>query len=380
MSSETSIPLQALYSRALRAASKASSLPTIEDETQKLVESALIDLNLLSSRIQDLGLFSPNESLDEVTTRDLVYMSVPFVLGELESNARATERDDRLRRLRRSQAHFRAFVSLLGSYNVIPEEEKKLYGQKASAISDALKRREVKIAQFRKEKEIKNRINALRSDHRLPEVDTSNAYDLVDSILTTSASQEEDSEDAIRETILLLLRLQWAQTAAHLESMNQELELLAKAPREEREERAVSEKNSEDGNWRLEAPPNSLLNKQGPLLDVHGKPLRPFTILPAGAGERARLESEVFRPDHRLPSMTVDQYLEEEGRRGNIISDGGPQSAAGPTRKEQLAIDAEMEGSRFGEEKAEEKRLEDERWARFTDMHPRGAGNTMNRG
>ncbi|KAL5489940.1 TAP42 [Sanghuangporus weigelae] len=380
MSSEASIPLQALYSRGLKAASKASSLPTIEDETQKLVESALEDLNLLSSRIQDLGLFSPNESLDEVTTRDLVYMTVPFVLGELESNARATERDDRLRRLRSSQAHFRAYVSLLGSYNVIPEEEKKLYGQKASAVSDALKRREVKIAQFKKEKEIKNRISALRSSRRLPEVDTSNVYDLVDSILTTSTGQEEDSEDAIRETILLLLRLQWAQTAAHIESMNQELELLAKAPREEREERTVSEKSSEDEIWRLEAPSTSLLNKQGPLLDVHGKPLRPFTILPASAGERAHLESEVFRPDHRLPTMTIDQYLEEEGRRGNIISGGGPQSAAGPTRKEQLAINAEMEGSRFGEEKAEEKRLEDERWAQFTDRHPRGAGNTMNRG
>ncbi|KAL5529587.1 hypothetical protein ACEPAG_5572 [Sanghuangporus baumii] len=380
MSSEASIPLQALYSRALKAASKASSLPTIEDETQKLVESALEDLNLLSSRIQDLGLFSPNESLDEVTTRDLVYMTVPFVLGELESNARATERDDRLRHLRRAQAHFRAFVSLLDIYNVVPEEEKKLYGQKASAISDASKRRDVKIAQFKKEKEIKNKISALRSSRQLPEVDTSNVYNLVDSILTTSMGQEEDSEDAIRETILLLLRLQWTQTAAHIESMNQEFELLAKAPREEREERTVSEENSEDEHWRLEAPSTSLLTKQGPLLDVHGKPLRPFTILPAGAGERSRLESEVFRPDHRLPSMTIDQYLEEERRRGNIISGGGPQSAAGPTRKEQLAIDAEMEGSLFGEEKAEEKRLEDERWAQFTDTHPRGAGNAMNRG
>lgn len=56
---------------------------------------------------------------------------------------------------------------------------------------------------------------------------------------------------------------------------------------------------------------------------VNFQPLRPFTILPAGAGERARLQSEVFRPDHRLPSMSIDQYLEEEQRRGNIISGGG---------------------------------------------------------
>ena len=77
----------------------------------------LEDLNLLSSRVRDLGLFSPNESLDEVATKDMVYMTVPFILGELELNARATEREDRLRRLRRAQVcplPFLYFVILNG--------------------------------------------------------------------------------------------------------------------------------------------------------------------------------------------------------------------------------------------------------------------------
>lgn len=96
--------------------------------------------------------------------------------------------------------------------------------------------------------------------------------------------------------------------------------------------------------------------------------------------------------------MTVDEYLEIERQRGNIISGGGyvsgsehgmrfeyvvncrPQSASRPTRSEQLALDSEMDGTYEGERRAEEKRLEDERWARFTDANPRGAGNTMNRG
>ena len=57
-----------------------------------------------------------------------------------------------------------------------------------------------------------------------------------------------------------------------------------------------------------------------------------------------------------------------------------PQSADKPTTSEQLALDAEMDGTVFGEEKLEEKRLKDENWARFTDENPRGQGNTMNRG
>ena len=52
------------------------------------------------------------------------------------------------------------------------------------------------------------------------------------------------------------------------------------------------------------------------------KPLRPFTILPATAN-REQLRQQVFRPDHRLPTMTVEEYLEVERERGNIITGGG---------------------------------------------------------
>ena len=57
-----------------------------------------------------------------------------------------------------------------------------------------------------------------------------------------------------------------------------------------------------------------------------------------------------------------------------------PASQAAPTSSEQLAIDAEMDGTLEGEFKEEMKRQKDESWARFTDENPRGAGNTMNRG
>lgn len=50
------------------------------------------------------------------------------------------------------------------------------------------------------------------------------------------------------------------------------------------------------------------------------------------------------------------------------------------TTSEQLQLDSEMDGTTFGEEKAEQKRVKDEKWAQYTDTHPKGAGNTMNRG
>ena len=57
-----------------------------------------------------------------------------------------------------------------------------------------------------------------------------------------------------------------------------------------------------------------------------------------------------------------------------------PASQNAPTTSEQLEVDSEMDGTVGGELKAEEKRQKDEKWARYTDDHPRGVGNRMNRG
>lgn len=70
---------------------------------QELVNSALADLSLVYERIHALHLFSPNEALEEVSSRDLIYMNVPFILAELDLIARTTERSDRLLRLKRAK-------------------------------------------------------------------------------------------------------------------------------------------------------------------------------------------------------------------------------------------------------------------------------------
>ena len=69
---------------------------------QAVVNSALKDLNLLSARVQSLNLFSPNEALDELSTRNLLYITLPFILAEVELHARSIKRDERLERLRRA--------------------------------------------------------------------------------------------------------------------------------------------------------------------------------------------------------------------------------------------------------------------------------------
>ena len=117
---------------------------------------------------------------------------------------------------------------------------------------------------------------------------------------------------------------------------------------------------------RVDPSLSQLLNgtKAGPILSKEGKPLRPFTLL----NNRQRLRNGVFRPDHSLPSMTIDEYLEEEKRRGGMIEGGGEQSG----------MSAEPDEENY--EKADIETMKAREWDEFTEANPKGSGNTLNRG
>lgn len=116
---------------------------------------------------------------------------------------------------------------------------------------------------------------------------------------------------------------------------------------------------------RLDPPLSQLLQggRLGPVLSKEGKPLQPFTLL----DRRTQLQQGVFKPSHNLPSMTIDEYLEEEKRRGNFI-EGGDQSAT-----QEVVDEDDMD-------KADEETMKARAWDEFTEANPKGSGNTLNRG
>jgi len=244
--------------------------------------------------------------------------------------------------------------------------------------------RAAKISQFKKEKELRTRVEAQQKRRGIV-IDSNGTknYGLILGLLPQKENEGEYEED-IRELFASVLRLFYTEAQRDLSNAVREVELLRSAP-----PRPLVQYNSQgprpststDETWKLDtALQMGGPDGKGPLLDQHGKALRPFTILPSGAADRAQLQAEVFRPDHRLPTMTIDEYLEEERRRGNVITGGGKTSENKPTSKEILQEASEMDGSLAGEEKSEQKRREEEEWTLFTEANPKGWGNTMNRG
>ncbi len=160
------------------------------------------------------------------------------------------------------------------------------------------------------------------------------------------------------------------QTFQSLESMAQELHIISLAPPSHPQDQTGptpdgrDERRNKDGySDRLDGQLPGL-KYSGPILSSDGKPMRPFTLLDS----RQTLKNGVFRPDHSLPTMTIDEYLEEEKRRGGIIEGGGPQSEIRPEPNED------------DHAAADEETMKQRAWDEYVEANPKGSGNTLNRG
>lgn len=272
------------------------------------------------SRVAKLSLFSSNEQLADIPTRDLVYILVPYALSEVLSRIRTKDREDRINLVgnvkvraatlyvagahKARQRHLESFIHYLELYDIITEEDKALYGRSTSSVTDPAKRRELKIIQYKREKDIKSRMEVcsvivsrpfhyiyctrqtVRKRANQSATEPSSNIELISSILSDPSSKpsesttnelDSDTEDVLREAFILLLQFIYAEARTQLESTDQELELLRHAPPTppqptSADDPRVASKRAEDDMWKLDAPLNrGGPDGKGPLLDPRGK-------------------------------------------------------------------------------------------------------------
>jgi immunoglobulin-binding protein 1 len=358
---------------AKRSAVESSHEPSTSPAYGSLVDAALSLYARAVEQAAAVSLFSPNELAEDISTPSLPFLLAEFRIAELVQRTRAVETAERLAVVRRAAAAYDRFLSLVDGYGLVGPPYSKLLeryregeedgydrdfvgggnaGFSVVTGVDAAAKRESKIASFRAEKELKSRLEALRGDPRY---------------------LEHGDEEVVRELYLTDVTFAIHSTFQALDSLSREQDMLAQAPAPS----APTTTNTpgpgprdrlpaieQDASYRLDSPflqnPNGRSN--GPILSQKGKPLQPFTLV----GSRADLARGVFRPGHNLPTMSIDEYLAEERRRGNIIEGGGEQPRKVVDEDDMDAVDRETYKAR--------------QWDDYTDDNPRGSGNTMNMG
>ncbi|PYI15255.1 TOR signaling pathway regulator [Aspergillus japonicus CBS 114.51] len=322
------------------------------------------DVNAVIAKLEEcqrlvslLSLFSSNEALEDISTGDLQYLTVEYLLADL---LQRTYTSDREASLRRALSQYERFLARLEEYEILSASDKKLYERYAANPStfsltptnDAAVRREVKITRFREEKELKQKLE----------------------YLSKNKDRLQSDEDDVRALYLAELALYAHQTFQSLDLLAQELSMLATmrtappnptelSPEDPRRRNGEAESGYSE---RLDRPIAELLRggRLGPILSKEGRPMQPFTLL----DRRTQLQQGVFRSGHNLPTMTIDEYLEEERRRGNVIEGGGEASGIKPE------VDEDDHDIADGET------MKARAWDEFKEANPRGSGNTLNRG
>lgn len=323
--------------------------------------SVLTQYTTCRSQIASVSLFSPNESVEDVATSSLPYLLLDLRLAEIVQRTPYVDPPQRKLVVRRARAAYESFLALADSYNLVTgryaklleryEEDREAFAVVVTGGGDMAARRDAKIAAFKAEKELKQKMEMLRNDPRY----LANGGD----------------EDVVRAAHLAAIEFGVHAALQGLESLNREMEMLAMAPERPSHEpsHGTDDPNSrirdaeDDESWRLDTPlRRGGAGQGGPLLSAKGKPLQPFTLV----GNRADLRNGVFRSGHNLPTMSIDEYLEEEKRRGNILSGGTDPKKPEVDEDDMEAVD-----------KATYKARE---WDDYKDDNRRGAGNTMNMG
>ncbi|KAG8422561.1 Type 2A phosphatase-associated protein 42 [Metarhizium acridum] len=345
---------QSLRTALEEAESKRRLLESSPDATSPTYLSDLNSVLALYARVLDqissVSLFSPNEGLEDIATSSLPYILVNFTIAELVQRTPFTVPARRKLVLRAARDAYERFLSLVDGYGLVSGPYAKLLERYrddeeqfavVSKTGDMASKRDAKIASFKAEKGLREKLDLLKSDRRYVDKD----------------------EEATREVYLADVACKIHQTFQGLEGLNREAEMLAMAPEPEPETSARHPREeADDASVRLDQPLGRSGRAGGPLLSREGRPLQPFTLV----GSRADLARGVFRPGHNLPTMSIDEYLAEEKRRGNILEGGTDPPRVEVDEDDMDAVDRETYKAR--------------EWDDFKDDNRRGAGNTLNMG
>ena len=349
-------------------------------------EKVLQMLSDVARAADALSVISPNDRLDEISTPALRMFLIPSLQADVQTRARIDPAEDRVTQRRKqvdaSIGAARTFFAMVRRHSALPDSVVTLLrpymtkdAQQPMAPAD---KRMFKIQVLKLEKAAQARLVAFRDAYRHRPTPPADVF--YDPLVESGADDDDDTEMVpvvsatlevppvahLRSYFMLLIVLHALRTANALESLLQEKELLQAPPMPEAPDAPT------DTTWRLD-PSWTSPASDAPLLSESGRPLRPFTIIP----KREQLKSEVFRPSHRLPTMSIDEYLEEETRRGRILPSTDKDA---PTPRAQRQVESEQDGTRTADEAEEAARQEAIYWDAYTESHRRGEGNTMNRG
>ncbi|KAE9604021.1 hypothetical protein Lal_00001769 [Lupinus albus] len=389
------MPLPALFDQAR----KIHATATESGADQELLKKGCEALQRCEDMVNNLGLFSANETKEDISTTNLKYILVSFYLAELTEKI---AHDDRIPILKASLAKLKEFISFCEAMELVPKEELESYMQGASqSVADQRAR---KIARFKRQRAAESKLMEIKERKERRGRSTKAAA------LSTpvEAGEEEVLDDDGEEE-----RKAWNTTISL--AISKALDLVEMLKKEEEMLSAIKDRQSKDGDkefskealderakkaeaWHRDAAVRARYTKPTPPItcatfaqdvlegraiasQAHDHKHQPLIFGPAslvGGGlttERERMQAQVFQPGHRMPTMSIEEAgLKEmeimnkwQERNARLMEEAN--SSWHNDSKLRLGETEEDEDDDAAQDKA--RAFDD-----WKDDNPRGAGNS----
>ena len=321
-----------------------------------------------------LSLFSSNEELEDVQTRSLRYLLLPFIKAEVlqeyddgqggDANASSLY-PSRLAALEAAHCELQRFLALNDRMGVLDEPTKLTYLREGPV--DAATRRAEKVARFTREKALRQKLQRIREAGRKRALRSGD-----DEHTRDDGDDEDDDDDAEgedeREEWMIQLRLAHTSAIDAIAMLDLETEMLrmrAASSSSSTAEGRPSETKTADERARRAAPTGRKVFTI-PAVGSAAATVPPGMRFPI-EDDRARIAASIFRPSHVLPTKTLEQFADEE------IAD----ARARDERQRNAAAREEARKAAMTEEEREDEEVYKARnWDEFKDDNPTGWGNS----
>ncbi|KAI3987973.1 hypothetical protein MKX01_021087 [Papaver californicum] len=367
---------------------------------QEIIKKGCEALETCDEMINKLGLFSANETKEDVSTSNLKYLLVPFYLVELTETL---SHRDRVEVVKTSQAKLKKFITFCEAMELVPEEELQILAEEASDTPAAIRAK--KIGRFRRQRAAETKLQEIkeRKERR--------GRSLRASALSTPV--EAGEEDALdddgeeeREAWLTTISLSICKAFDMLEMLKKEKEMLS----------AVKEKQLQNGDgeitreilderiemaesWHRNAATRvkstrpaqpitcatfaqDVVEGRAKVSEAHDHKHQPLIFGPQSrmggrfTSERERLAAQVFQPGHRLPTMSIEEAGLKEMEMMSKWQEMNLKLYEEATTS--WHIERPKPGAPTDEDEEEDEEASHQKavaWDDWKDDNPRGAGN-----
>ncbi|KAK8656036.1 hypothetical protein V6N13_108595 [Hibiscus sabdariffa] len=365
---------------------------------QDLVKKGCEVLGKCEDMINKLGLFSSNETKDDISTTNLKYLLVPFYLAELTEKL---ARDERIQILKISQAKLKEFISFCEAMELVPQEELEASSQGASnSFAD---RRALKIARFRRQRAAEAKLTEIK-ERKERRGRSTKAAALSTPVEVGEDDQLDDDGEEEREAWLTTISLAICKAFDLLEMLKKEEEMLSaikekqlKEGEKEFSEAILDDRTKKAEAWHRDAAARArytqpatpitcatfaqdVIEGRANVSQAHDHKHQPMIFGPQSliggslTSERERMAAQVFQPAHRMPTMSIEEAgLREmemmnkwQERNAKMFEEANSawykdKPKMGPSEDDDDDDDAAQEKARA--------------WDDWKDDNPRGAGN-----